>query len=55
MAFKNYQVRFNEDGEIESVVELPDDPTPKKRTIVVKEETERGARRTATELYSLAQ
>lgn len=55
MAFKNYQVNFDENGDIESVQLLPDDPTPKKRTIVVREETERKAQRAAEALYSLAQ
>jgi hypothetical protein len=53
MAFKKYQVSFNEDGSIEACLELPDEP-PRKRTIVVREETSRKAQRVASDLYSLA-
>lgn len=54
MAFHQYQVTFDEDGEIETVIQLPDETTPPKRSIVVRAESERKAERAAEDLYSLA-
>jgi len=54
MAFHKYQVTFDENGEIEKAVLLPDDTTPRKRTIIVREETLNKAKQAAERLYSLA-
>lgn len=54
MAFHNYQVTYGTNGEVEQVVLLPDDSAPRKRTIVVREETHNKAKHTAENLYSLA-
>jgi hypothetical protein len=54
MAFHNWQVTFDEDGDIETVIELPDDTTPRKRTITVRAETQNQAEHVAEDLYSLA-
>jgi hypothetical protein len=53
MSFHRYQVTFDTDGEVEKVVQLPDEPA-RKRTIIVREETEHKARRKAEDLYSNA-
>ena len=55
MAIHKYQVFFDEDGEVERTVELPDDANPKKRSIIVRAETENQAERAAEDLYSLAE
>ncbi len=55
MAFHKYQVFFDEDGEIEGTIVLPDDPNPKKRSIIVRAETENQAERVAEDLYTLAE
>lgn len=54
MAFHKYQVTFNEAGHIEKSVQLPDEEDPRKRTIIVREETLNRAKRAAEQLYSLA-
>lgn len=53
MAFHKYQVDFDEDGNSQDPILLPD-PPPKKRTIIVIEETPHKARRKAEDLYSIA-
>lgn len=55
MAFHQYQVTFDEDGEIEHVIQLPDEATPKKRTITVRAETQNQAEHIAEDLRSLAE
>lgn len=55
MAFHKYQVFFDEDGEITRTALLPDEPNPKKRSIIVSAETENQAERVAEDLYSLAE
>lgn len=55
MAFHRWQVNFDEDGEIETAVQLPDPPVARKRTIIVTEETLHKAKRAALDLYSLAE
>jgi len=54
MAFHQYQVTFDEDGELESTILLPDEANPKKRVITVRAETENQAERIAEDLYSLS-
>lgn len=54
MAFHKYQVTFDTDGEIESVHQLPDE-APRKRTIIVREETERKAKQAAERIYPTIQ
>lgn len=54
MAFHQYQVTFDENGDQESVILLPDPPATK-RTITVRAETEHQAERVAEDLYSLAE
>jgi hypothetical protein len=53
MAYHKYQVMFDVDGEVESITQLPDE-TPRKRAIIVREETPTKARQRAEELYTLA-
>lgn len=53
MAFKQYQVTFDTNGQIERVFELPPE-TSQKRTVFVREETAHDARKAAKALYSLA-
>jgi hypothetical protein len=48
-----YQVTYKADGEIERVIELPEEPE-KKRTLIVRAESVRDAKRKAELLYSLA-
>lgn len=55
MSFKQYQVNFDENGDIASMQELPNEDAPRKRSITVRAETERQARRLARELYTLAE
>lgn len=55
MAFHQYQVTFNEEGEIETVIQLPAEANPRKRTIVVRAETQNQAEHAAEDLYSLAE
>lgn len=55
MAFHNYQVTFDENGDVESTILLPEDPAPRRRTIRVREETQNKARKVAEDLYSLAE
>lgn len=54
MAFHQYQVTFDENGEIENTIVLPDPPETK-RTITVRAETKNQAERIAEDLYSLAE
>lgn len=54
MAFHKYQVTFDEDGEIEKVIQLPDEPA-RKRALIVREETLNKAKIAASDLYSLAE
>ncbi len=54
MAFRQYQVTFNEDGEVIETTLLPEE-TPRVRTITVRAETSNGAERAAEDLYSIAE
>lgn len=53
MAFKRYQVSFDEAGEVLDAVELPAEE-PRLRTIVVREETKNKAKKLAADLYTFA-
>lgn len=53
MAFKKYQVNFDENGSIVSTHELPDEP-PKKRVIFVRANSVSKAEAVARTLFSLA-
>ena len=55
MAFHNYQVTFDEDGNVESTILLPEDSEPRKRVIRIREETANKARKVAEDLYSIAE
>lgn len=54
MAFRKYQVDFDESGNAGDAILLPD-TTTKKRSIIVIEETPHKAKRRAEDLYSLAE
>ncbi len=54
MAYNRYQVTFDDNGEIESAVQLPAEPT-KRRVVQVREETLNKAKQVAAQLYSLAE
>lgn len=49
-----YQVTYNPDGTIADCLQLPDEPQ-KKRVIFVRAASVHEAKRTAQDLYSLAQ
>jgi hypothetical protein len=51
MSKKKYQVNFDESGEIVSAVRLPDE-VPKKRSIIVREDTLSKAKAAAKIAYS---
>lgn len=53
MAFNSYQVIYNSDGTLDSIVQLPTEPE-KKRVIVVRASNEVRAEIAAKLLYSLA-
>jgi hypothetical protein len=51
--FHQYQVTFDENGDVESAVKLPDDSSPKKRVVVVLESTKTKAIKAAERFYPL--
>lgn len=53
MSVKTYQVTLDENGEATGAIRLPDEPA-KKRSLIVRETSEKRAKRAAEALFSLA-